>query len=229
MHRTGTRAQWREERIALLEREKELTRLSDAIARERQALPWVEVAKEYVFDTPDGRKTLAELFDGRFSSSSTTSCSRRGRTRSARAAPRSPTASTGRACTSSTRRDVHRGVARPAGGDRGLPRADGLVVPLGVVPRQRLQLRLRGVVDRGAASAGVQLPPDRGGGALRRRAPRRQRVRARGREGVPHLLGLPARRRRDLGRVPVARPRAEGANEEKLRHRRRYELEAAAA
>ena len=43
MHRTGTREQWREERLALLEREKELTRLSDDIARERQALPWVEV------------------------------------------------------------------------------------------------------------------------------------------------------------------------------------------
>ena len=65
MHRTGTRDQWREERMALLAREKELTRLSDEIARERQALPWVEVSKEYVFDTPDGRRTLAELFDGR--------------------------------------------------------------------------------------------------------------------------------------------------------------------
>lgn len=65
MHRTGTRDQWREERIALLEREKQLTRLSDEIARERQALPWVEVEKEYVFDTPAGRMTLAELFDGR--------------------------------------------------------------------------------------------------------------------------------------------------------------------
>ena len=52
MQRTGTREQWREERIALLEREKELTRLSDEIARERQALPWVEVSEEYVFDTP---------------------------------------------------------------------------------------------------------------------------------------------------------------------------------
>jgi predicted dithiol-disulfide oxidoreductase (DUF899 family) len=65
MHRTGTRDQWREERMALLAREKELTRLSDEIARERQALPWVEVSEEYVFDTPDGRRTLAELFDGR--------------------------------------------------------------------------------------------------------------------------------------------------------------------
>ena len=64
MHRTGTREQWREERIALLEREKELTRLSDELARERQALPWVEVEQEYVFDTPGGRRTLADAPDG---------------------------------------------------------------------------------------------------------------------------------------------------------------------
>jgi len=65
MHRTATREQWRAERIALLEREKELTRLADAVARERQALPWVRVEKDYVFETPEGRRTLAELFDGR--------------------------------------------------------------------------------------------------------------------------------------------------------------------
>jgi len=65
MHRTGTREQWREARLALLEREKQLTRLGDEVARERQALPWVEITKEYVLDTPDGRRTLAELFDGR--------------------------------------------------------------------------------------------------------------------------------------------------------------------
>jgi predicted dithiol-disulfide oxidoreductase (DUF899 family) len=65
MHRTGTREEWRAEREALLEREKELTRLSDELARRRQDLPWVPVEKAYVFDTPDGPKTLAELFDGR--------------------------------------------------------------------------------------------------------------------------------------------------------------------
>ena len=65
MHRTGTREQWRAEREALLAREKELTRRSDELASERQALPWVAIEQEYVFDTPDGRKTLAELFDGR--------------------------------------------------------------------------------------------------------------------------------------------------------------------
>ncbi|MDA0173008.1 DUF899 domain-containing protein [Solirubrobacter taibaiensis] len=52
-------------RLALLEREKQLTRLSDELARERAALPWEEVTSEYVFDTEHGPRTLAELFDGR--------------------------------------------------------------------------------------------------------------------------------------------------------------------
>lgn len=64
-HRIATREQWRAERIALLRREKELTRLNDELARERQALPWVPVEEEYVFDTLDGPRTLAELFGGR--------------------------------------------------------------------------------------------------------------------------------------------------------------------
>jgi hypothetical protein len=52
-------------RVALLEEEKELTRRSDELARRRRELPWVPVEKEYRFDTEDGTKTLAELFDGR--------------------------------------------------------------------------------------------------------------------------------------------------------------------
>ena len=52
-------------RKALLAREKELTHLRDEVARERRELPWVRVDKDYVFDTPEGRRTLAELFDGR--------------------------------------------------------------------------------------------------------------------------------------------------------------------
>jgi predicted dithiol-disulfide oxidoreductase (DUF899 family) len=64
-HRVVSRDAWVAERKALLAREKELTRLSDQIARERRALPWVRVEKTYVFDTPEGRRTLAELFEGR--------------------------------------------------------------------------------------------------------------------------------------------------------------------
>jgi predicted dithiol-disulfide oxidoreductase (DUF899 family) len=65
MHRTANREQWRAERLELLEREKQHTRRGDELARARQELPWVEIDKAYAFDTPDGRRTLAELFDGR--------------------------------------------------------------------------------------------------------------------------------------------------------------------
>jgi predicted dithiol-disulfide oxidoreductase (DUF899 family) len=61
----GTREEWRAARLALLEREKQLTRLRDEIAAERRRLPWVPVDTEYVFDTLDGPRTLADLFDGR--------------------------------------------------------------------------------------------------------------------------------------------------------------------
>jgi predicted dithiol-disulfide oxidoreductase (DUF899 family) len=63
--KVGTREEWLTARIALLEREKALTRRSDELAREREQLPWVRIAKEYTFDTNEGVKTLAELFDGR--------------------------------------------------------------------------------------------------------------------------------------------------------------------
>jgi predicted dithiol-disulfide oxidoreductase (DUF899 family) len=63
--KVGTREEWLVARVELLEREKELTRRSDELARQRQDLPWVRVDKEYVFETNEGPKTLAELFDGR--------------------------------------------------------------------------------------------------------------------------------------------------------------------
>jgi predicted dithiol-disulfide oxidoreductase (DUF899 family) len=64
-HATGTREQWLSARLALLEAEKDLTRRSDELARQRQALPWVRVDKTYQFDTHAGRATLADLFQGR--------------------------------------------------------------------------------------------------------------------------------------------------------------------
>lgn len=57
--------EWLAVRKELLAKEKRLTRERDALARERRKLPWVRVAKNYVFDSPNGKKTLAELFDGR--------------------------------------------------------------------------------------------------------------------------------------------------------------------
>jgi predicted dithiol-disulfide oxidoreductase (DUF899 family) len=64
-HTVGTREEWARARQDLLEQEKELTRRADELARRRQELPWVPVEKEYLFETDDGTKTLAELFDGR--------------------------------------------------------------------------------------------------------------------------------------------------------------------
>src|ERR1700733_1773015 len=64
-HRIGTQDEWQAERDELLKDEKELTRRGDELARRRRELPWVRVEKEYQFDTEDGSKPLAELFDGR--------------------------------------------------------------------------------------------------------------------------------------------------------------------
>jgi predicted dithiol-disulfide oxidoreductase (DUF899 family) len=64
-HRTGSREDWLAARRELLEAEKEHMRQGDELAHRRQGLPSVPVGKEYVFETDDGKKTLAELFDGR--------------------------------------------------------------------------------------------------------------------------------------------------------------------
>ena len=63
-HRIYTQQEWQAERDALLEEEKELTRRADELAGKRRELPWVAVEKEYRFETEEGMKTLAELFDG---------------------------------------------------------------------------------------------------------------------------------------------------------------------
>jgi predicted dithiol-disulfide oxidoreductase (DUF899 family) len=64
-HPIVTRTEWLAARTRLLTKEKELTRLRDALNAERRELPWVKIDKEYVFDGPDGKVTLADLFDGR--------------------------------------------------------------------------------------------------------------------------------------------------------------------
>ncbi len=64
-HRIATREEWLKERLALLEAEKALTRQSDAVARQRQDLPWVRVDKDYRFETEEGAVSLADLFRGR--------------------------------------------------------------------------------------------------------------------------------------------------------------------
>src|ERR1700738_3060669 len=64
-HQIVSRDEWLKARVALLAKEKAFTRLRDQQSAEQRALPWVKVEKDYVFDGPSGKVTLAQLFDGR--------------------------------------------------------------------------------------------------------------------------------------------------------------------
>jgi predicted dithiol-disulfide oxidoreductase (DUF899 family) len=64
-HRVVTSKQWLKARTALLAKEKAFTRLRDKLSRQRRELPWERVEKEYIFDGPKGKESLAELFENR--------------------------------------------------------------------------------------------------------------------------------------------------------------------
>src|SRR5947209_18340792 len=64
-HKIVSQEEWLAARKELLKKEKEATRLRDQLSAERRYLPWVKVEKNYVFDAPGGKKTLADLFGGR--------------------------------------------------------------------------------------------------------------------------------------------------------------------
>ena len=64
-HMIVSEKEWLEARKALLKKEKEFTFLRDQLSQQRRDLPWVAVNKEYVFEGPNGKETLSELFNGR--------------------------------------------------------------------------------------------------------------------------------------------------------------------
>jgi predicted dithiol-disulfide oxidoreductase (DUF899 family) len=64
-HRVVSQEEWLQARLELLEKEKAFTRLRDQLSQQRRDLPWVKVVKNYMFDTPQGQETLADLFEGR--------------------------------------------------------------------------------------------------------------------------------------------------------------------
>ena len=70
-----SRADWMAARKALLAKEKAYTRERDKLSAARRSLPWEAVTKEYVFEGPDGRQTLPELFAGRTASTGRSSIS----------------------------------------------------------------------------------------------------------------------------------------------------------
>src|SRR5213596_1199369 len=137
------------------------------------------------------------------------------------------------------RRHALGGVAVAAREAAGVQAADGVDVSLGVLARQRLQLRLQRLLHRGATARGsrrIQLRArrprdgrDAGPGACRRarghdrnrrghvlaREAGHERVRARGRRRLPHVFRLCARTGRALGHLPVARPRTQGAQRDR--------------
>src|ERR1700677_4922806 len=63
--RIVSQTEWLAARKDLLAKEKEFTRQRDALSAERRKMPWVKVEKNYIFDTADGKKTLADLFGGK--------------------------------------------------------------------------------------------------------------------------------------------------------------------
>src|SRR6266511_151219 len=206
-HAVGTQERWLSARKELLAAEKEHMRQGDELARRRRELPWVPVEKEYTFETDEGSKTLADLFDGR---SQLLPLHVRLRIPRRRAEPRLHRLLVRRRPLrrrhpppQRTRRDPGQRVDRTATGAAAVQGADGLEVPLGLIARQRLQVRLRGGVHRGAAAqrSRLQLHARRPGGAAARRD---ERVRPPGRSGPPHLLDLRSRRRAADGdlRIP---------------------------
>lgn len=64
-HPVVSRDAWIAARKVLLQKEKEVTRQRDELHRQRQALPWVKVDRTYMFDGPNGKETLSDLFNGR--------------------------------------------------------------------------------------------------------------------------------------------------------------------
>jgi predicted dithiol-disulfide oxidoreductase (DUF899 family) len=64
-HKVVSREEWLAARKELLAKEKAFTRLRDELSEQRRALPWVKVEKQYVFDGPNGKETLADLFERR--------------------------------------------------------------------------------------------------------------------------------------------------------------------
>src|SRR5262249_21804315 len=64
-HEVVSREEWLKQRVLLLKHEKALTKHRDLVSAERLRLPWVRVEKEYIFDAPDGKLSLSDLFQGR--------------------------------------------------------------------------------------------------------------------------------------------------------------------
>lgn len=156
-------AEWLAARKEHLAKEKEFTRLRDKLSRERRELPWEKVEKQYLFEGPNGKETLADLFGKRsqlivyhfmFGPGLERGLSEllvSGRSLRWR-----------RPTPGESRRHAGGGFTRDIAGDRSVQEADGLAIQVGIVVRKRFQLRLPCVVHKGRFSQGqgiLQLRP----------------------------------------------------------------------
>ena len=234
-HKTGTREEWLAARLELLKAEKELTRRSDELARRRQELPWVRIDKEYRFETDEGKASLADLFRGRsqllvyhfmFGPEYTAGCP---------ACSAIADGFNGFAVHLANHDVMLWAVSRaPLAKLQAYKQRMGWSFPWASsfgsdfnydfnVSFTEEQQRSGGVEynfrTMESASAEIAAPTADGPLAGSRPWPERtwrrtrgkpghERVRARGRRRLPHLLGVRARAGRPLGHVPVARPRA---------------------
>jgi predicted dithiol-disulfide oxidoreductase (DUF899 family) len=229
-HRTGTREEWLAARLELLEAEKDLTRRSDELARRRQELPWVRIDKQYPFETDDGSASLVDLFRGRsqllvyhfmFGPDYTAGCP---------------------ACSAIA--DGFNGVVvhlanhdvtlsavsrAPLAKLQAFKRRMGWTFPWASSLGSDFNLDFNVQVTEEQQRAGPveynyrresALPS---GGGAKPEIPSRatpegpvKRVRAQGRRRLPQLFHLCARVGHPLGRVPVARPRPQGAQRARL-------------
>ena len=234
-HMTGTRKEWLAARLGLLEAEKELTRRSDELARRRQELPWVRVDKEYRFETDEGSASLADLFRGRSQllvyhfmfgpdyAAGCPSCSAiadgfngfavhlANHDVMLSAVSRAPLAKL-----QAYKRRMRWTFpwASSFGGDFNFD------FSVGFTEEQQRE----GLVEYNYGRREAPLAREAGGGGpaefaasagnrrghVHAREAGPERVRARGRRGLPHLFHLFARSGRPLGHVPVARPRPQG-------------------
>src|SRR6266536_6152836 len=143
--RIASRQEWQQLRDELLVAEKEATRALDALAARRRRLPMVPFDNGYVFDTPSGKRTLLELFDGRnqlvvyhlmdkgpddYCPGCTNFVNQHSRCRGAAAGQQ--------------RRDLDDRVQHASDPDRGIQGADGVDDPVRVVARDVVRRRLRG-------------------------------------------------------------------------------------
>src|SRR5476649_1039244 len=147
-HRIVSPEEWLDARRALLAKEKDLLRERDTLRRLTRELPWVKVEKTYVFEGPKGKQTLADLFEGRSQLIVKHFMMAPGWKEGCLGCSFGADQVDGSVVHLINHDVMYVAVSRAPSRDRRLPQAHGLEIQVGVVQRQRLQLRLQRLLQR---------------------------------------------------------------------------------